>query len=200
LYVPRLPNSLVITKEGNLTGPIRTRHYVHTHTGKTRHPEPQLKSSSCSSAILSHNSRDVILGHNSRNATCLTLIPIHNSKDTFRGTTQGTSTPLRYQWSLVDHAHQASKTQTCCSNIAWRSSWGAKRYPLPDRLVGDAYHQALGASVATILAGVAWQNTSCCQALCILVLFCLVTSAWRRPLTTAGYHTGTCIVLVLVWF
>ncbi|QCE01103.1 hypothetical protein DEO72_LG7g2395 [Vigna unguiculata] len=49
------------TKEGNLSGPIRTSHNSHTHTGNTRQPEPQLKSSSCSSIILSHNSRDVIL-------------------------------------------------------------------------------------------------------------------------------------------
>jgi len=57
------------TEEGNLIGPIRTRHNAHTHTGNTRQPEPQLKSSSCSSAIPSHNSRHAILSHNSRKPT-----------------------------------------------------------------------------------------------------------------------------------
>jgi len=92
----------LITKEDNLAGPIRTRRYVHTHTGNTRQLEPQLKSSSCSSVILSHNSR---------NTTCLTPIPSHNSRDTFRATTQGTlaSRPLRYPRSLVNHENQTSK-------------------------------------------------------------------------------------------
>jgi len=57
----------LITEEGNLSGPICTGHNQHTHTGNSRQPEPQLKSSSFSSAISSHNSRDVILSHNSRN-------------------------------------------------------------------------------------------------------------------------------------
>jgi len=56
----------------------RTRHNVHSHTGNTRQPEPQLKSSSCSSAIPSHNLRYAISSHNSRNATCLTPILSHN--------------------------------------------------------------------------------------------------------------------------
>ncbi|QCD90168.1 hypothetical protein DEO72_LG4g1123 [Vigna unguiculata] len=80
------------TEEDNLAGPIRTGHNQHTHTGNTRQPEPQIKSSSCSSAIPSLNSKDVILSHSSRNATCLTPIPSHNSRDTFRATTQGTPT------------------------------------------------------------------------------------------------------------
>jgi len=86
------------TEEGNLSGPIRTGHNQHTHTGNTRQPEPQLKGSSCSSAIPSHNSRDAIPSHKSRNTTCLTPIPSHNSRDTFRATTQGTPaiSPLRH--------------------------------------------------------------------------------------------------------
>ncbi|QCE14515.1 hypothetical protein DEO72_LG11g1516 [Vigna unguiculata] len=70
------------TEEGNLSGPIRTGHNPHTHTGNTRKPEPQLKGPSCSSAIPSHNSRDAIPSHNSRNTTCLTPISSHNSRDT----------------------------------------------------------------------------------------------------------------------
>ncbi|QCE11375.1 hypothetical protein DEO72_LG10g2608 [Vigna unguiculata] len=89
----------LITEESNLTGPIRTRRYVHTHTGNTHQPEPQLKSSSCSFAIPSQNSRDVILSHNSRNTTCLTLILSHNSRDTFRATTQG----IRFEPQLKEH-------------------------------------------------------------------------------------------------
>jgi len=114
----------LITKEGNLTGPICSRCYVHTHTSNARQPEPQLKSFSCSFAILSHNLRDAIpshnlrdaiLSHNLRNTTCLTPIPSHNSKDTFRATTQGTpaSRPLRYPISLVDHTHQSKQKPLC---------------------------------------------------------------------------------------
>ncbi|QCD87346.1 hypothetical protein DEO72_LG3g1880 [Vigna unguiculata] len=66
------------TEEGNLSGPICTSHNSHTYTDNTRQPEPQLKSSSCSSVIPSHNSRDVIPSHNSRNVTCLTPITSHN--------------------------------------------------------------------------------------------------------------------------
>ena len=54
----------LIIEEGNPSGAIRTGHNQHTHTGNTRQPDPQLKSSLCSSAISSHNSRDVIPGHN----------------------------------------------------------------------------------------------------------------------------------------
>jgi len=95
------------TEDENLYRLIRTSHNLHTHTGNTRQPEPQLKSSSCSSVIPSHNSKDVILSHNSRNATCLTPILSHNSRDTFQATTQETpaSRPSRYRQNLVDHTH-----------------------------------------------------------------------------------------------
>jgi len=128
----------LITEEGNLTGPIRTHRYVHAHTSNTRQPESQLKSSSCSSAIPNHNSRDAIPSHNPRNTTCLTPIPSHNSREMFRATTQGTpaSRPLRYPRSLVDHANHTSKTWFCCNNIAWCYSRGAKHFPLLDRLEG----------------------------------------------------------------
>jgi len=77
-------------------------HNQHTHTNNTRKPEPQLKSSSCSSAIPSHNSR---------NATCLTPIPSPYSMDMFRATTQRTpaSRPLSYPRSLVDHTNHTSR-------------------------------------------------------------------------------------------
>ncbi|QCE03995.1 hypothetical protein DEO72_LG8g2027 [Vigna unguiculata] len=89
-------------------------HNSHTHTGNTRQLEPQLKSSSCSSAIPSHNSRDAILNHNSRNVTCLTPIPSHNSKDTFRATTQGTF-------------QQADLSGKTCFQTAWRGTRAARR-------------------------------------------------------------------------
>jgi len=66
----------LITEEANLSGPICTGHNQHTHTGNTHQSEPQLKSSSCSSAILSHNSRDDILSQSSRDA-----IMSHNSRN-----------------------------------------------------------------------------------------------------------------------
>ena len=118
---------------------------MHTHTNNTCQPEPQLKSFSCSSAILSHNSRDVISSHNSRNATCLTPIPSHNSRDTFRAITQGTSTsrPSRYHRSLVDHAPQCKKKHNStvaispdatlevlgepCFQAAWQGTCAARR-------------------------------------------------------------------------
>ena len=53
-----------ITEEGNPSGPIHTGHNQHINTGNTRQPESQLKGSSCSSAIPSHNSRAVIPGYN----------------------------------------------------------------------------------------------------------------------------------------
>jgi len=96
------------TKEGNLSGPIRTSHNSHTHTGNTRQPEPQLKDFSCSSTIPSHNSRDVILSHNSRNVTCLPFIPSYNSRDTIpspNSRNTPASRSLRYHQSLVDHTH-----------------------------------------------------------------------------------------------
>jgi len=93
LHHPKTTNSLVSYPGGQSIWTRRTSHNSHTHTGNTHQLEPQLKSSSCSSAIPSHNSRDAI--------------PSHNSRDTFRATTQGTlvSRPLRYNWSIVDHAH-----------------------------------------------------------------------------------------------
>jgi len=103
-------------------------HNVHTHTGNTRQPEPQLKISLCSSAIPGHNSKDVISSHNSRNTTCLTPILSNNSRDTFWATTQGipASRPSRYHQSIVDHVHQSRQT-TLLHGIAWCNTLGAKR-------------------------------------------------------------------------
>ncbi|QCD86584.1 hypothetical protein DEO72_LG3g1108 [Vigna unguiculata] len=116
------------TEEGNLSGPVRTGHNQHTHTGNTRQPEQQLKGSSCSSAIPSHNSRDAILSHNSRNTTCLTPIPSHNSRDTFRATTQGTPAipPLSITKSIIDHAYRINNTNTAVVKIVWRGTRTAR--------------------------------------------------------------------------
>ena len=132
---------------------------MHTHTGNTHQPDSQLKGSSCSSVIPSHNSRDVIQSHNSRNATCLNPILRHNSRDTFRATTQGTpeSRPSRRHHNLVGHAH-SHKQSTFASPIllsaaheslgttrfqtAWRGTRTARHHtprnplPLHYRLVG----------------------------------------------------------------
>jgi len=124
-----VPNTYIVCKsqdyqirqlnneEDNLSRLIRMSHNSHTHTGNTRQPEPQLKSFSCSSAIMSHNSRDVIMSHNSRNAMCLTPILSHNSRDTFRAITEGTlQLPHLYMYhqSLVDHAHQKQQALYLC--------------------------------------------------------------------------------------
>ncbi|QCD93548.1 hypothetical protein DEO72_LG5g1623 [Vigna unguiculata] len=115
------------TEKGNLSGPIRTGHNQHTHTGNTRQPEPQLKRSSCSSAIPSHNSR---------NTTCLTPIPSHNSKDTFRATTQGTPAipPLKHHQKPRRSRLQNQQHQYCYSKITWRGTRTARHCPLPNRL------------------------------------------------------------------
>jgi len=120
--IPRLPNSLAITKEDNLSGPIRTGHNTHTHIGNTCQIEPQLKGSSCSSAILRHNSRDVILRHNSRNAMCLTPISSHKSRDTFRATTQGTYSKSTFK---VSPKHYRSHTSKAKKAFAFVLSQGA---------------------------------------------------------------------------
>ncbi|QCE04039.1 hypothetical protein DEO72_LG8g2072 [Vigna unguiculata] len=48
--VPGLPNSSATIEEGNPSGPIRTGHNQHIHTDTLANP--------------SHNSREVIPGHN----------------------------------------------------------------------------------------------------------------------------------------
>jgi len=61
---------------------LHTSHNSHTHTYNTHHSEPPpLKECLCSSSISSHNSRDMIPSHNSRNVMCLPSILCHNSRD-----------------------------------------------------------------------------------------------------------------------
>ena len=99
--------------------PIHTSHNSHTHTGNTRQFEPQLKDSSCSSAIPSHNSRDAILSHNSRNATYFPSIPSHNLRDTVlsrNSRNTPTRQSLRYHQCLVNHTHP--KQQVTSPNSA----------------------------------------------------------------------------------
>ncbi|QCD83447.1 hypothetical protein DEO72_LG2g3791 [Vigna unguiculata] len=149
-------------EEDNLSGPIRTRHNVHTHTSNTCQPKPQLKSSSCSSTISSHNSRDVIPSHNSRNSTCLTPVPSHNSRDTFRAITQGTpaSRTLGYLRSFVDHApHSNHDTtllqQNCLTLLTRRQALPASKSPGGEhvqsgakRLILTALHLLLGSMLS----------------------------------------------------
>ncbi|QCD94559.1 hypothetical protein DEO72_LG5g2643 [Vigna unguiculata] len=120
---PRLPNSLTRCQEGQSIWIRRTSHNSHTYTGKTRQPKPQLKGSSCSSTIPSHNLRDVILSHNSRNATCLTPIPSHNSKDTFRAITQETSSKPTFKVSPKHCRSRTTKANKALTFvIAWRQA------------------------------------------------------------------------------
>jgi len=100
-------------EEGNLSGPICMSHNSHTHIGNTSQSEPQLKNFSCSSAIASHNSRDVISSHNSRNVTCLPSILSHNSRDMVPSNNSGNilaRKSLRYHQSIVDHTHPKQTT------------------------------------------------------------------------------------------
>jgi len=58
--------------------------------------------------------------------------PELNSRDTFRATTQGTTTtrPLRYPKSLVDHARRASKPNAVATKSpgATRNALGAAHF------------------------------------------------------------------------
>jgi len=55
------------TEEGNLSGPIRTSHNSHTHTGNTRQPEPQLKECHVFNPYLEPQLKGYVMSHNSRN-------------------------------------------------------------------------------------------------------------------------------------
>ena len=151
-------------------------HNLYTHTCNTRQLEPQLNSSLCSSVITSHNSRDSIPSHNSRNTTCLTPISSHNSRDTFLATTQGTpaSQPLKHHQSLVDHAHPKQAKHLCLSNIAQRYSRVARCTTLSDRLAGDTCRKAPSAYDATVSASIAWRDNPYRQTphASIIYLFC----------------------------
>ena len=89
--VPGLPNSSATTEEGNPSGPIRTGHNQHTHTGTLanpshnskflvfiRYPEPQLKGS--------HS------GLQPKECHMINPYPEPQLKDTFQATTHGTPT------------------------------------------------------------------------------------------------------------
>jgi len=139
------------TEEGNLTRPIRTRHNTHTHTGNTRQPKPQLKSSSCSSAIPSHNSRDVIPSHNSRNATCLTPIPSHNSRNTSKPTFKISPKPCRPRTSKSSKTNFATATWL----DAAMESPGVTRFQTAWQGTRTARRQA---PQMPLSASVAWQD------------------------------------------
>jgi len=123
-YQTRQPH----TEEGNLFRPICTSHNSHTHTDNTRQPEPQLKSSSCLSAILSNNSRDAIPIHNSRNATYLTPIPSHNSRNTSKSTFKISSKSCRPCTSKVSKT-QFLPLQYCLALLLSRQAKHASRPP-----------------------------------------------------------------------
>jgi len=107
---------------------------MHTHTSNTRNPWATTE-------------------HNSRNGTCLTPIPSHNSRDTFRATTQGTpvSRPSRYHQSLVDHAPPKNKQITFASQYRLVQHTSPRCTTLPDRLARDTCRQAPSASAAHCL-------------------------------------------------
>ncbi|QCD78469.1 hypothetical protein DEO72_LG1g2102 [Vigna unguiculata] len=137
--------SHIVTPEDNLSGPIRTGHNQHTHTGHTRQPELNLRV-----PRVHLPSRAQLEGcHfelNSWNATCLTPIPSStqgmrselNSRNTSKSTFE---TPLYF----VDHAPQSKQPQLH-HGIALRKTLGTRHIRPPVRLAGDAYCLAHGAS------------------------------------------------------
>jgi len=143
--VPRLPNSSVNYwgEQSNWTHsytPLRAHsHRQHSPTWATtqeflvfiRHPEPKLKRCYSEPQLKEYHVLNPYLEPQLKG-----YVPSHNSRDTFRATTQGApaSWPLRYHRSLVDHANQTSKIQFCCSNIAWHYSWGVRHFLLSNRL------------------------------------------------------------------
>jgi len=127
------------TKEGNLTAPICTCHNTHTHTDNTRQPEPQRKSSSCSSAIPIHNSKDVISSHNSRNATCLTPTPSHNSRITSKSTFEISPKFCR---SRISKASKNIPSASAISPGAALNPPGETRFQTAWRGTRTARHQA----------------------------------------------------------
>ncbi|QCE10401.1 hypothetical protein DEO72_LG10g1631 [Vigna unguiculata] len=176
------PQRQPTTEEDNLSGPIRTGHNQHTHTGHTRQPEPQLKGFSCSSAIPSHNSREAIPSHNSRNTTCLTAIPSHNSRDTFRATTQGTpaTSPLKHYQKPCRTPYEVHQL-----GLTAAKSPSGGHVPLgatASRPPGGCRVPPGAQRLKTLLAaGTAWREVPHRQAPENQVPPCLVTSAWRSP-------------------
>ena len=168
-----------------------------THTGNTHQPKPQLKSSSCSSAIPSHNSRFVIPSHNSRNAMCLTLILSHNSRDTFRATIQGTpeSWPSRLSPKPCRPRTSKASKAPLLHSIAWRSTRVASRTMLSDRLAGTraARRQV---PLVPLSSGVAWRDDPPRQAPHSLVAPAILALAWRSKL----YRQALYQYFELYWF
>jgi len=108
----------LFTKEGNLSGPIRTGHNQHTHTDNTRqpelnsrvprvHPPSQAQLEGCHSEL------------NSRNATCLT--PILSSTQRIRSERNSRNRvilPLKHRQSSRRSRLQSPTTRTYNSQIA----------------------------------------------------------------------------------
>ena len=155
-----------------------------------------------SSAISSHNSRDVILSHNSRNTTCLTPIPSHNSRDTFRATTQGTlaNPPLKHhQTSCRSQLHNQIPSWSSTNRLAGDTCRHALPAPRPPgrcrvppgaqrlktcrlnshRLAGQPPPPGANATESTVALTTAWRNASHRQAHPARQLPCSAAIAWR---------------------
>ncbi|QCE14874.1 hypothetical protein DEO72_LG11g1880 [Vigna unguiculata] len=130
------------TKEGNLSGPIRTGHNQHTHTGNTHQPElnlrvPRVHLSSRAQLEGCHSEL------NSRNTTCLTLVPSSTQGTHFELNPRNIS-KLIFEVSLKpcrSHNHTAKHiTLVPPDRLVLLSRRQALL--LSDRLAGDTYHQA----------------------------------------------------------
>jgi len=114
---------------------LNSNFWLGRYTDNTRQPEPQLKSSLCSSAIPSYNSREVILGHTSRatppfshrppslqqTTSSSSPRPSHGSPiqpsiaATPFATLVGTTTPPSLTFCTIMRAHCEPKTNQICT-------------------------------------------------------------------------------------
>jgi len=135
------------------------------------------------------------LSHNSRNATCLTSIPSHNSMDTFWATTQGTpaSRPSRYHQSFVDHAcPQQSKHNFWLCNITWCCSWATRQNLLPGRLAGTRAARCQ-TPLMPFSIGLAWRDNPHRQVPLASKPTMIVVIAWWVTYYRQALHQYTCI-------
>jgi len=143
----------------------------------------------------SHNSRDVILSHNLRNVTCLTLIPSHNSRDIFWATNQGTSNKPIFKVSpkyCRPHTSIANKAFASASSpCAALEPLGASRPPSGGHMMSGAKRLC-----CHYLISIAWRDDPHRQAPRDLVFHSFCSFWLGGSIITVRRYTSTCVVLV----